>query len=330
MVADFLASPELCFDVRSPVEYNQGHIPGAINLPLFTDSERAEVGTAYKRQGQSVAIALGVKIVGPKLFDLLGQAKTYLNGNDSARLYCFRGGMRSGFVSWFLNFTGLKTTTLKGGYKAFRRFALRKFQELQEIQLLVLGGFTGAGKTKILQELQETCQQVIDLEKIAHHRGSSFGLIPGEKQPSCEQFENELAFQLEQLDYSKPIWVEDESRLIGSCTIPNGFFDVMKNAPLIVLECQRNERVRHIKEQYGSYPVENLLLCSEKIGKRLGSERLKIVRKALLENDLDKAIDTLLQYYDATYQHALIASQKVITTLSKDAFYEQFLPTNFD
>ncbi|MBS0656079.1 MAG: tRNA 2-selenouridine(34) synthase MnmH, partial [Verrucomicrobia bacterium] len=238
-VESFLNESGPCFDVRSPKEYAHAHIPGAINLPLFSDDERAILGTLYKKEGQRAAIRLGVKLVGPKLEALMLDAEKHLQSSDYFKIYCWRGGMRSGFVCFFLQFLGYKTLQLQGGYKSFRRAILNGFSH--PFHFFVLGGMTGSGKTEILHELAGLGEQVIDLEGIARHRGSSYGYMDAAQQPSNEQFENELGMALRKQDLTLPIWIEDESRMIGNCVIPNGLFQAMQQAPLVVVDCPIEE-----------------------------------------------------------------------------------------
>lgn len=300
MVAEFLKKETPLFDVRSPMEYAQGHIPGAINLPLFTDEERALVGTCYKKEGQKTAIQLGVKLVGPKLHDFLEKVQ---KESPPFRIYCFRGGMRSGFITWFLNFSGYPSEQLQGGYKAYRRHVLQLFEK--PLELHVLGGFTGSGKTAYLQELHQKGDQIIDLEALAEHRGSAFGLVFQQKQPTTEQFENRLAHVLLHSDHSKPIWVEDESRLIGSCSIPKPFFERMLQSQLFFRQKPLEARIEHIISLYGSYPDTYLIECTEKLRKRLGNEKTALITRAIQEKRLHDACRHLLEYYDARYTHAL-------------------------
>jgi len=322
VVAEFLAQEGVLLDVRSPKEYDHGHIPGALSLPLFSDEERHEVGICYKQKGKKEAIELGVKLVGPKLGCLLQQAKALLVNSTCAKVYCWRGGMRSGFVSWFLNFAGYPTQVLPKGYKAWRHFAGELFQK--NFQFSVIGGFTGSGKTKVLQTLKSV-HQIIDLESLANHKGSAFGLNPQEYQPTQEQFENELAYSLHSLDFSRPIWVEDESRNIGSCQIPKTLFDMIKKAPLYFLEESEEVRLENILADYGTLPRDFLLTCAKKVERRLGSERCQEACKAIENNDLKAAAKILLGYYDATYSHCLENYVRSITKLSKESLLRRLL-----
>ena len=176
-------------DVRSPAEFEQGHIPGAINVALFTNEERARVGTIYKTQGKDEAVLEGLRIVGPKMASIVEQALE-LAPERKLKVHCWRGGMRSGSVGWLLRQAGFSVEVLNGGYKAYRQKVL---QELANpFNFVVVGGPTGSGKTHVLKALQNSGEQVIDLEGLAHHRGSAFGHMGLEEQPSSEYFENLL------------------------------------------------------------------------------------------------------------------------------------------
>jgi tRNA 2-selenouridine synthase len=301
-VAEFLELDVPAFDVRSPREFSHAHIPGAFSLPLFTDAERALVGTAYKRQGKKEAIDLGVEIVGPKLYSLLKQAE--MHAQKECKLYCWRGGMRSEFVRFFLSFTGMRAVQLKGGYKAYRHLMLQTLEK--PAALYVLGGLTGSGKTELLEVLDAP---KIDLEKLASHRGSVYGEMPGLHQPSCEQFENMLGHTL----YANkgPFWVEDESRMIGSCKIPDGFFEAMLKAPFIFLDSPKEERVLRIHRLYGGFEQSWWIQMTLKIQKRLGGMQTRQVLSFIEQNDLLPAIDTILTYYDGAYQYAIERRRKM-------------------
>jgi len=321
-LSEFLAASGPILDVRAPAEYAHSHIPGALSLPLFSDDERATVGTIYKKEGKQQAIEHGVRLVGPKLSGMLEEAKRLLGEGKQCRLYCWRGGMRSGFMSWFLNFCGYKAITLTHGYKTWRRAVLQQFQE--PYTLHVVGGFTGSGKTALLERLRQSGHQVIDLEAFARHRGSAFGLAPGAVQPTTEQFENDVGYALLQLDPSRPIWVEDESRNIGTASIPKEFFERMKSSPLYFIEVPRQARVDHILEVYGSFPEEYLASCTQKLAKRLGLERTEKVCAFIREKDLKSAIANLLDYYDENYAFALARYSRPITRLGRNEFLNQW------
>jgi len=312
----FLTKSGPCFDVRSPQEFLHAKIPGAISLPLFSDQERAEVGTAYKRQGKDVAIRLGVKIVGPKLDSMLASVDRQIRSKEPIRIYCWRGGMRSGFVSYFLSFTGYPTLQLKGGYKAFRRFVLS--QLAKPLNLYVVGGYTGVGKTELLYALEKQGEKVLDLEKLACHRGSVYGEIIGSKQPTNEQFENEIALALAQNDPQRPLWIEDESRLIGHCQIPSAVYEAKKRAPLFVIEAPKEVRIERILQLYSGFPKSYWQSATLKIQKRLGGLKTRQVLLCIEENRLIDGIVLLLDYYDRAYEHAISLHQGPVVRFSEN------------
>lgn len=289
-------------DVRTPKEFEQGHIPGAINLPLFTNEERAIVGTIYKQEGREPAILKGLELVGPKLKLIAETAKVSAKDN-TVFVHCWRGGMRSGSVAWLLETAGLRTFTLKGGYKVFRRKVLDSFQE--DVNMILLGGRTGSGKTLIIQSLIRAGEQVIDLEGIAHHKGSAFGAIGELPQPSQEQFENLLFMGLWKRDKNKPVWLEDEARLIGKKVIPEGLWEQMRSKLVMHINLPFEERVNYLVKEYGKYPKEELADAINRITKRLGPEQTKISLEALENNDLKTTCEFCLNYYDKTYTHGL-------------------------
>ncbi len=296
-VDEFLSQDGTVFDVRSPAEYAHAHIPGAISLPLFNDEERAQVGTIYKRQGKEPAIRLGIQLVGPKLLTLYDAAC------QNAKIYCWRGGMRSGFVRHFLFSTGFRAVQLQGGYKAFRRKMLELFTHDRSV--CVIGGFTGSGKTEVLEALKKRGQQIVDLEGLAQHRGSVYGALEHCHQPTVEQFENLLGMALFSSCSNQPLWLEHESRLIGSCVVPGPFFEAMKRAPLFVIPCSFEERVARICTLYADHPPEFWIAATKKLEKRLGGACAKAVIAKVHDSDLAGMIRLLLPYYDKAYTFAM-------------------------
>ncbi len=298
----------LIIDVRTPKEFEQGHISGAVNIPLFTNEERVIVGTLYKQQGKQPAILKGLEFVGPKMTAIITKVKE-LTKNNSIYIHCWRGGMRSGSVAWLLELYGFKVHVLKGGYKSFRNFALSTFAK--EYKLLILGGKTGSGKTEILTKLTEFGQQVIDLEKIASHKGSAFGSLGEKNQPSQEQFENELAILLNLTDILKPIWLEDESRLIGNKVIPTKLWEQMRIAKTFCIDLPFEERVNYLTKEYGKFTIDQLKESITKITKRLGHLQAKNALDALAENDLKTTCRICLGYYDKSYNFGVEQREKL-------------------
>lgn len=305
----FLHRQDPIIDVRSPGEFAQGHIPGAHNLPLFTNEERAQVGTCYKREGSDCAVELGLDLAGPKLGQLVRDARSLVAG-ETVRVHCWRGGMRSGFIAYLLKCAGLTPVLLEGGYKAFRQWALLQFQVPR--QLCVLGGMTGSGKTEKLHELKAQGEQVLDLEKRARHRGSSFGAFPGVPQPTVEQFENELAMDCLPLDPHQTTWIEDESRMIGKCCVPEGLYRQMKQAPLETVECSAEERLDRLCEEYGSLPLDFLVEAVERLHKKLGGLRTKQITGLLQKGLVREGFAAILPYYDGLYRYS-IEKRKALT-----------------
>lgn len=298
----FLHAPGVILDVRSPGEYEQGHIPGAVSFPLFSNAERASVGTCYKQQGREQAVELGFEIVGPKCAEFVKQAKQ-LAPDRQVRVHCWRGGMRSESMSWLLSMAGLQVSVLSGGYKAFRRWVLEQFEVPRPI--LILGGMTGMGKTDILAALAARGAQVLDLEYLAHHRGSSYGNLGLPPQPTTEQFENSIAVQWHNLDPSQPVWIEAESKRIGVCRIPESLFWQMDRSPVLEITRPRSERLQALVDLYGSADRADLAAATERIRRRLGGLRTQEALKFLQQEDLAAACDIVLDYYDKTYTYDL-------------------------
>ncbi|WP_088892527.1 tRNA 2-selenouridine(34) synthase MnmH [Leptolyngbya ohadii] len=306
---DFLASPGVLLDVRSPGEYEQGHIPGAVSFPLFTNEERAQVGTCYKQEGRDAAVELGFQLAGPKFAEFIATAKQ-LAPNRQVRLHCWRGGMRSEAVAWVLRMAGFQGVTLKGGYKAFRNWALRTFEQPKPI--VILGGMTGTGKTDVLLALREQGAQVLDLEAIASHRGSSYGSLGLPPQPTNEQFENEIAVQWASFHADSPIWIEAESKRIGTCRIPESLFQQMDRAEVLEIVRPRSERLALLVGVYGTADREALVTATERIRKRLGGLRTQQAVDLIRQGQLSEGFGIVLEYYDKTYTYDLERREVVI------------------
>ncbi len=293
-ITTFLAESQYLpvVDVRSPAEYAQGHMPGAINMPLFTNEERAVVGTIYKNSGNEVAVEKGLEIVGPKMAGFVREAKKIAK-EKKILVHCWRGGMRSSSMAWLFDTAGIKSATLRGGYKSFRNHALESFK--RKLNLKVVGGETGSGKTEILHALAKSGEQILDLEAIAHHRGSSFG------QPTHEQFENDLFSEIEKLDVTKTIWLEDESRSIGRVYIPNPMWEQKTLAPCYRVQIPFEIRVQRLVKDYGDFPKQVLIEATERIRKRLGGLATQQALEAIGNGNLAEAVRIMLRYYDKAY-----------------------------
>ena len=297
----------LIIDVRSPVEFAAGHIPGAVNIPLFSDEERAAVGTLYADSGRDAALEKGLEFVGPKMAGFVRRVKELLAGeNDEAKpiayVHCWRGGLRSQSFAWLLDLAGIEVRVLEGGYKGFRKIAHRRIG--QRHNMVILSGLTGAGKTEFLIALQDQGEQIIDLEGLANHRGSSFGAIGLGHQPTTEQFENRLFAALELLDSNRRIWVEDEGSRLGHVVVPSRFVKQIRRAPAVFLDVPKERRLDNLMREYGDLDREGLITATRGIEKRLGGQNMIDAIKAIESGDLRTAADISLSYYDRSYLKA--------------------------
>ncbi|MEB2780165.1 tRNA 2-selenouridine(34) synthase MnmH [Algoriphagus sp. C2-6-M1] len=285
-------------DARSEGEFSQSHIPGAINIPILNNSERIVVGTLYKEKGSLEATTKGFELVGPRFHLIQKNALKQFSGKKIL-IYCWRGGMRSEILSWLLSMVGFEVFRLKGGYKTYRTYSFDLVRK--NWNLLVLGGKTGTGKTRLLQKLQETGEQIIDLEGLANHKGSSFGSIGQPDQPTVEQFENLFAEALRKQDPSKSTWVENESRKIGRLILPDKFYQQMLAAPLIDITKTDQERIDLIAEEYACLPADELIHAVLRLKKRLGGLRTSQAIEAIVEANHAEWISNMLIYYDKAY-----------------------------
>jgi len=381
-----LATKHPVLDVRSPGEFKHAHIPGAYNLPLFTDEERKVVGTAYKQQSRQAAIKIGLDYFGGKMRKMVEEVEgivkksesrevgksesesgspedrkterlideetnnleTFLNKKSDINtqgprtsglpdfptpfptsglsdfptlsetsaprtilVHCWRGGMRSAGVAWLLDLYGFKVYTLVGGYKKFRHWVIEKYSQPNPYK--ILGGYTGSGKTYVLEALKKAGQPVIDLEGLAKHKGSAFGSIGMPEQPTQEMFENLLGLEIDRItktnqsDLSKqePIWLEDESQRIGLVNIPPVFWTRMRQSEVRFIDIPFEERLKHIVREYGVLDKQRMMDAIQRIQKRLGPLETKTSLQMLQDGDLEGSFRILLKYYDKWYTKGL-------------------------
>ena len=319
-----LLSGATLIDVRAPVEFAQGSLPNATNLPLLSNEERHLVGTTYKQKGQVAAIELGHQLVSGEIkATRLNQWKSFIDNNPGSIIYCFRGGLRSHIVQEWLSTEGYEVALIDGGYKHVRQGLLSYLADsLSQLKFQVISGRTGVGKTELIKKLY---QPSLDLEEIACHRGSAFGAFTHRNQPSQVDFENRIIFELLKLkDYSGVISVENESRMIGKNVIPLNLFEKIKKSPSIEINATMHDRVERIFVEYilnsplgsdkDSTYFENLQKSLDAIAKKLGGLKyqelasdLRICasafreRGSLVENKI--WIQKLLEcYYDPMYE----------------------------
>jgi tRNA 2-selenouridine synthase len=291
-------------DVRTPAEFAKGHIPGAINLPLFTNEERVVVGTAYKKVSPENALLKGLDFVGVKMSSFIRKARN-LAPERRLIVHCWRGGKRSGSMAWLLDMAGFDVLTIEGGYKAYRNLVLEQVEKMQ-LHLIVVGGRTGTGKTEILHHLRDLGEQILDLEGLAHHKGSAFGGLGELPQPSSEHFDNLLFEQILKLDVEKKIWIENESHGIGTVFITEVFWQKMKAAPVMNVEIPLELRVQRLVTDYAKYPKQELIDVFQRLQKKLGGKDTQTAIEAIEQhNDFTKAAEIALRYYDKTYQFCL-------------------------
>jgi tRNA 2-selenouridine synthase len=314
-------------DVRAPVEFAAGAMPGAVNLPLLNDDERRQVGTTYKEEGPDAAVALGHRLVSGTTKE--GRIQAWLEeirSHPNAVIYCFRGGLRSQTTQAWLRERGVHRPIVAGGYKALRKFLAEVIEkEAPSTKFRVVSGPTGSGKTIYIRS---SGKPHLDLEAIARHRGSAFGSTE-EAQPSQVDFENRLAIELLGLRGSEEVLVENESRLIGRCYLPEPLMRAMQQSPILHLEVPLEERVENIMKEYVvgtggtiSPPFESFRASVNAISRKLGGQRaqeiLGDINQAQSQFERDGGLDEnktwirkiLVWYYDPLYQFSLDRKSK--------------------
>lgn len=303
-------------DVRSENEFAEGHVRGAVNIPILNNDERVAVGTDYKQKGQAEAIKTGFRLVGPRFLEIINHAERIANGK-ALLVHCWRGGMRSSNFCQIIGMANLKSFQLQGGYKRYREKALDSYR--LPLRLAVIAGHTGSGKSAVLRALREQGEQVIDLEMLARHKGSVFGGLMMPPQPTTEQFQNDLFEELMLMDATRRIWVEDESIAVGKIFLPTDFYRQMCAAPVFQLNVDKPVRITRLVEEYGPADKQAFLSAMEGITKKLGGQHFKAAKEKLFEGDMAATIDILLNYYDKAYGTGLKNKQdRIIAQLSWD------------
>jgi len=317
-------------DVRSPSEYYKGHLPNSINIPLFDNDEREIVGKIYKKEGKEKAVLQGLQFFEKKLELLLDNLFINIHTNKSIlktknnelpiRIYCARGGMRSESIAWLLEKYNFNPITLKGGYKTYRRWILDSFSKKWNI--IVIGGKTGTGKTRLLSFLDKNKYQTIDLEGYASHRGSTFGGLGMKEQPSNEQFENRISEKLNTFNTNKNIFIEAESANIGKCKIPHEFFNQMKKSRRIEIIRSEQNRLYELIETYSVFKKSELKESVLRIKKRLGPQRTKMALDGINDEKWELVCRSVLDYYDRCYEFEKVGKENIKTLDLTDMKYD--------
>ena len=290
-------------DARTPLEFSEDHIPGAINIPILNNAERAQTGIVYKEQGAQAARILGLELTCHR-FPMIVSAVLEAAKGRPILVYCWRGGLRSESVSTLMEMTGHQVFKLAGGYKSFRNTVSSFFESFSlPVQLIVLHGMTGSGKTEFLLQLPENKWTVIDLEGLARHRGSAFGSVGLGEQPSQKSFETILWNAFRNAPVDRPIVLEGESKRIGQINLPGNMYEVMAESTKVWCDVSIPTRVKRLTAEYAKeeyrQPIADAL---ERIRKKLGGAQYEALKSRLAEWDIPGLAQGLIEgYYDRFY-----------------------------
>lgn len=297
-------------DVRSPSEFAEDHIPGALNFPVLDDAERARIGTMYKQVSPFDAKKAGAALVSRNIARHLEQAFAAKPKNWRPLVYCWRGGKRSGAMAHVLGQVGWRSGQLDGGYKAYRRRVIEDLQNLPaRFQWRVVCGATGSGKSRLLQALHVAGAQVLDLEDLANHRGSLLGNVPGTPQPGQKYFESLIWSKLHGFDPAQPVYVEAESKKIGNVRVPETLIAAMWQSQCLRVEASTAQRVELLKVEYAHF-----LANPNELGQKLGfltdihgKERIARWQHMAQQGEWDELVAELLEkHYDPAYTRSTL------------------------
>lgn len=296
-------------DARSPSEFADDHLPGAINAPVLDDAERALVGTIYKQQSSFEARRVGAAIVARNIGALIERLFADRPRDWRPLVYCWRGGNRSGALATVLARVGWRTAVLDGGYRAFRRRVLADLERWPAgMRLHVLAGRTGTGKSLILQQLARAGAQVLDLEAIACHRGSVLGLLPESQQPSQKAFETGIWDALRRIDFGRPVFVESESRRVGRCHVPDALIAAMRAAPCTRIEATIPVRAALLLREYRHFTTDRALLFErlDRLGALHGHRQVDAWKEMATAGQWEAFVESMLAvHYDPAYDRSM-------------------------
>jgi tRNA 2-selenouridine synthase len=297
-------------DVRSPGEFAQDHLPGAINAPVLDDAQRAEVGTLDRQHSSFEARRRGAAYAARNIALHLEQTFCERPRDWRPLVYCWRGGNRSGAMTHILGSVGWQARQLEGGYRAFRRIVLGELDMLPgQFTLRVVCGPTGSGKSRLLQQLSAVGAQVLDLEAIAHHRGSVLGGLPATPQPSQKLFETRVWERLRRFDPGRPVYVESESRKVGEVRVPDALLDQMRAAECVRIELPLDARVRLLRDEYAHFENDPATLFAQLdcLAPLHGRERVESWKALAAERHWDQMVAALLRdHYDPAYGKSMM------------------------
>lgn len=318
---EILNSFDAIIDVRSPAEFAEDHLPGAINLPVLSDAERIEVGTHYKQTSPFAAKKLGAAMVARNIAvhienSLLNHPKQW-----KPLIYCWRGGSRSGAMTHVLRSIGWPALQLEGGYKAWRGQVLADLERLPvRFSYRVICGRTGSGKSRLLDAMEKNGQQVLDLEKLAAHKGSVLGDLPGEPQPSQKYFDSCIWLALSTFDPSRPVYVEAESKKVGSLRVPEALIQIMRDSPCHEVMLPQPLRVQLLSEEYVHFMENQSLLfnrldCLKELHSR---ERIEHWKSLAQQQKWDEFVTDMLQaHYDPAYTRSMFNNYRQASSADK-------------
>jgi tRNA 2-selenouridine synthase len=295
-------------DARSESEYALDHIPGAINCPVLNDEERILVGTTYKQVGSFEAKRIGAPLVARNISRYIDTLFADKPRDWKPLVYCWRGGNRSGSMAHILAKVGWPVVQLDGGYKAFRGAVNAALEDPPAMQYRVICGTTGSGKSRLLETLDSIGAQVLDLERLAAHRGSVLGHLPGEPQPSQKMFETRIWNKLRRFDPSQPVFVESESKKVGNLRVPEVVMERMRASPCISLMLTRSKRVRLLMEDYQHFCADPAALNSQldHLVQLHGRAKIDAWHEMANTGRMPELVDELLvEHYDPAYLRSI-------------------------